>query len=116
MYNAEAGWARIEAPEIYAKEYDDFRRGWTTAFGATYFDFPGDTTMATALFRWRLAERRGERSAALGRRTRRAMDQALGMVNRSLGTVIVNSIAISIPKCRRAAESLRDQVAEVVPA
>ena len=111
MYDAEASWARLDPPDIYADEYEEFRRGWTRAFGATYLDFPGGQSFAIALVRWRIARH----SPARRRRSVIAINRTLARINQSLGTVVVNSIAMSLSQCRRAADTLRDKIADTAP-
>jgi hypothetical protein len=120
MYDMEAGWSRITAPEIYAAQYAEFRAHWTAAFGALYFDFPGGDSLVVALARWRVAQRLARDGSDPGghvrARAKRRIDGPLLRADRALGGAIVTSIAMSLPGCRRAADNLRDSIDELAPA
>jgi hypothetical protein len=114
MYDALAGWARIEPPGVYGREYSELRRGWTTLFGALYFDGP---SFARAVRLWRLRRpfRYREAFATRIKAMRNDISRSLGTLNRSFGAVIIASIAMSMPACRSAADELRKEIYEVAP-
>jgi hypothetical protein len=120
VYGAEASWAQITAPTVYASEYLEFRQGWTAAFGTMYFDFPGRNALSVALARWRAARRaapqRLDRNRARSASARRRVNEAVFQIDRDLGKVTVASIAMSMPPCQHTAEALRDAVADTAPA
>jgi hypothetical protein len=120
IYRAEAAWTRLAAPKVYTREYDEFRRGWTAAFGAMYFDFPGRNALTFALARWRVAQRLAkdglDRDGKRRGLAKRKVSDAVFEIDRDLNGVIVTSIAMSLPTCRRAADDLREAVEEEEPA